>query len=804
MMDGLTSSGQVHTHQLGDGSTVSTTTFGYDATHGSLNSIVQGTRTYQLGHDGNAYPSSVTMPNSQVVNLTHDPAGRLTKTTYPDLVTSVGLTSNLHGDVQAVTMPGVNDAGATTHATSWTGWNGTDLLSTYQPPGGGSTAYSYDRDGLLLFTAQPDKTLTTIPDAFGRTAVVSDPSTYGVSVTYGYDGADRLSRLVTSDGQTVAYTWDGSLLTQLAWTLGGYTASVAKQYGNDFRLTTETTTAPASSDGGGPATATTTLTYDADGLLATETLTDGQVSATLALVGTQPRDRQTGLVRSVNTTSGGGTLSEVYSYNQYGELGSATYTYGGATLYSVTYDTYPSTSAPRDPLGRVLTKSETIVGCTSSGCTGGALDAGTPVTTTTTYTYDTLLRLSTAAVGGTTNNYYYDSDGNRTCAGTPGTCGTAQNTYDAQDRLLSSGGGATTYGYTLNGTLASETVGSTTATFGYDLIGNLRSYGNGASSGNEGVSYTIDGANRRIGKSQNVSGTVTPVQQFIYRDARHIAAELDGGTPAGLVSAFSYGLREEVPDLMLRSGPSGLHGVYRIITDQLGSVRLVVNVATGVVVERIDYDEYGQPNVVYDALGSSTAFPYVLFQPLGFAGGMYDEVTGLVRFGARDYDASVGRWTSKDPIRFGGGWNLYAYGLVDPVNVVDRSGMDPAVARLRTICEYLWLGRLICGGAAMPDNSEPGPGPGPGPAPAPGPTPGGGMPELCVDPQLRKERRNECMQDCENQYDADEAGCRQLPAGLRRECFSKAVNAYASCVQWCNRQYPTCPFPNRSLSVIMR
>jgi RHS repeat-associated protein len=69
------------------------------------------------------------------------------------------------------------------------------------------------------------------------------------------------------------------------------------------------------------------------------------------------------------------------------------------------------------------------------------------------------------------------------------------------------------------------------------------------------------------------------------------------------------------------------------------------------------------------------------FQPFGFAGGLYDPDTDLVRFGARDYDPAVGRWTSKDPILFNGGdENLFAYCLSDPVNYVDETGNNPGAA----------------------------------------------------------------------------------------------------------------------------
>jgi RHS repeat-associated protein len=69
------------------------------------------------------------------------------------------------------------------------------------------------------------------------------------------------------------------------------------------------------------------------------------------------------------------------------------------------------------------------------------------------------------------------------------------------------------------------------------------------------------------------------------------------------------------------------------------------------------------------------------FQPFGFAGGVYDQQTKLVRFGARDYDAEIGQWTAKDPILFEGGEaNLFGYVENDPINWTDPQGLIvPAV-----------------------------------------------------------------------------------------------------------------------------
>ena len=102
-----------------------------------------------------------------------------------------------------------------------------------------------------------------------------------------------------------------------------------------------------------------------------------------------------------------------------------------------------------------------------------------------------------------------------------------------------------------------------------------------------------------------------------------------------------------------------------MISDHLGSVRLVVNAATGSVAQKVSYDAWGR--VLADTNPG--------LQPFGFAGGMWDGDVGLVRFGVRDYEAVSGRWTTKDPIRFGGGdGNLYAYAGNAPVDRTDPTG----------------------------------------------------------------------------------------------------------------------------------
>lgn len=354
------------------------------------------------------------------------------------------------------------------------------------------------------------------------------------------------------------------------------------------------------------------FTYDLDNLL------------TKAGTMTLTRAAKTGFVTKTTL----GQAIDSYTYNAiYGELATHTTTIAGLPVFSETLT--------RDAQGRVVNKTENINGAVTDY----------------TYAYDSAGRLvETTRNGVTYGQYVYDGNSNRIGGTQAGAAINAQ--YDDQDRLITYG--SKTYQYTDNGELQSVTdsVDGTTTSFNYDIFGDTQTIQlpNGSN-----VKYDVDGFNRRVNRI--VNGAVN--KRYLYQSQLQIAAELAAN--GALQSQFVYGSKDHVPDYMIRGTTK-----YKFITDYLGSVRLVVNSTTGAIMQQIDYDEFGKV-----LINTNPGF-----QPFGFAGGLYDKDTGLVRFGVRDYDATTGRWTSKDPILFAGGdSNLYGYVSNDPVNFIDPLGL---------------------------------------------------------------------------------------------------------------------------------
>ncbi|HET7544426.1 MAG TPA: RHS repeat-associated core domain-containing protein [Polyangiaceae bacterium] len=541
-----------------------------------------------------------------------------------------------------------------------------DQLLTYEPPSlppavpptPVNTSYTYT----------PDRKLESVTDPDGVVTTWTYDANIGKLTAIGNSSFDYFSRLETAAGQApgrlksitgpydvdLSFNYLGRLTTSSKWTKSpSHTliGSVGWSYNNDFARVAETITDSAG------ASRDIKFDYgDADGFLTCASLNTCSPPSPDSLSVTH--DSVNGLLASVNF----GSLTESYGYDHFGQLASKTAKFGATTLLLNEYDDLGTNlTHRRDALGRILRRKQTL---------------GTTTPVTFDYTYSPEGRLTDVLKDGVTYEHYDYStqNGNRSAATTPTLSVLASEvSYDAQDRLKTYG--PYTYAYTNNGNLRTKTDTRATpaavTTYVYDALGNLLSVSPPTGSV---ISYIVDGQNRRIAKKVGSS----TVKQWLYRDSLKPVAELDGA--GNLVSIFVYGSNPNTPDLVVRNNVT-----YRILTDHVGSVLRAINVSNaGDVAFAAEYTAFGEQTVT---AGSAD------FVPFGFAGGLYDGQTGLVRFGARDYDPVVGRWMSKDPILFDGGQaNLYVYVGNDPVNFVDPNG--------RQTIPFPWWGPIVGGAAA--------------------------------------------------------------------------------------------------------
>lgn len=338
-----------------------------------------------------------------------------------------------------------------------------------------------------------------------------------------------------------------------------------------------------------------------------------------------------GRTNATKTSAGANSITDSYKYDEYGQLKSYNVYNGKTVLYSL--------DLSYDLLGRIVKKVEALRGVSQS------YD----------YSYDLGGRLVEVKLNGVVKSKYsYDLNDNRISGTVNGQPITAA--YDDQDRIVSFN--SESFSFNLNGEMASRNnkITSQKVQYKFDSFGKLIS----VQTGSNLIEYQMDGFGRRAINSVNGSVQNT----YLYKDQIRLAGIV--GSSGVALQSFGYSTKAHVPDIMVMNNES-----YRIITDQLGSVRLVVKASDGTIVQEMLHDEFGR--VLKDTKPG--------FQPFGFAGGLYDSNTGLVQFGARWYDSQIGRWISKDPIKFDGGFNLYGYVGENPVNYIDPSGLDQEILR---------------------------------------------------------------------------------------------------------------------------
>ncbi|CAB5119256.1 odd Oz/ten-m homolog 4 [Olavius algarvensis associated proteobacterium Delta 3] len=256
--------------------------------------------------------------------------------------------------------------------------------------------------------------------------------------------------------------------------------------------------------------------------------------------------------------------------------------------------------------------------------------------------------------------------------------------YNDDDHLLTAGG--VSYQYDLDGFLTSRAEGSDITLYDYSSRGELLSVD---LPDGRNIRYLHDPLGRRVAKLVNDA----IVEKYLWRGLTRLLAVYDASN--NLMMRFEY-VDGRMPVAMTMGTTT-----YYLAYDQVGSLKAVSD-ANGNVLKTIDYDSFGNilSEIEYDAagniiMGSTLVYPV----PFGFAGGLHDRDTHLVRFGYRDYDPDTGRWTAKDPIFFAGGdTDLYGYVFNDPISSIDPLGLFNPTKGFVALTNAANAGRLYASG----------------------------------------------------------------------------------------------------------
>lgn len=491
--------------------------------------------------------------------------------------------------------------------------NNFELVSQYLPPlvegKETGTLYYYNYDKQLTEVKNSDGSSVQLNYDLDSGALNSVMTPSG-KYTYSYNpSTGLLSQLLSPDQVELSFLYKGSLLEKESINFEKVSASFSVNYNKDFSI-------GATNIGDGKQNSEVALVYDRDGFP--------------VRIGSEFLEYD---LNGLLITSKHNDIKHSFSHNGYGELLSE-------IVSNAKKDNLFSLAFKRDHVGRISQKSETV-----GNKSADVFD----------YQYDENGRLTDVLKGPKTiRKYVYDANGNRIKKFEEGKV--IEALYDDQDRLLTYG--KNKYKYNDRGQLVEKLSASgKNLKFDYDVFGNLKKI----QIGKDTIEYIVDGQNRRVGKK--VNGKL--VQAFIYQSQTQIAAELDG--EGNIVKQFVYGTKLNIPDYFVMNGKE-----FRIVSDQVGTPKLIIELETGKIIQRYEFDEFGvlKDNDDYNSIRQSK-----ILLPFGFAGGLLDTDTYFVRFGARDYDSEIGRWSTKDLFSFGGGdTNLYGYAFNDPISFIDLDG----------------------------------------------------------------------------------------------------------------------------------
>ena len=612
------------------------TDFEYD-TYGRLTKVKKGTQFESYTYDSKGYLESTNNNKGNLTQFVRNSKGQITKRILPNL-DEISYTYTSGGEVKSIKAP--NDK------IHYFEMDLGDYISQALTPNGKSTSYNYDSDKRLTKVTKPSGKEISYEYENGKSDLKRIVTLYGETVINSRDVRSRIRSITSPDNIKTDLTWASNEIQSQTWYDGEeLIAKLNYDFANDafkiksIKLNDQLIASYSYQNGLLKSIDNLGFTYSHE---VGDKLHIQKISNNSGfLFNYTEQDSASGerpeQITSARVIDGVDTQLFVTLKRSYDNFGQATeFTTTTLNISSGTYNSYFSLLPKYDKNDRLIRLDKTR----KSFVNGEEVSS---IDFVNQYLYPAKSNNNIKTYQQSISVNHQQTPLKRTFA--------SHNDDDQLTKL--EGSIKRDYKYNEDGEVSkmSNCYGDTT--YEYDFYGNLKKV---VLPNGKKIEYKVDAFNRRFKKL--VDDQV--VEYYLWYDQIRLAAILDGNKSVKV--AYVYGSESShVPGYIIKDGQT-----FKIIHDPgTNSVRYVVDSANAMIMQESEYDEHG--NIMKQTNAG--------FQPLGYAGGLYDADTKFLKFGARDYDPTIGRWTTKDPIGFAGGdTNLYAYVGGDPMSYNDPTG----------------------------------------------------------------------------------------------------------------------------------